>query len=139
MVEAIEGGFDHVDQIGGERSGLSRLLVVADLQDEVAAPGVGVERLGAAGDERRGLHAGGIQLRKEVGAIPIADSNSSGNLHYQAIQFSALDHSRKKEKKAAAAKGDEIAGEGVGREDSPADSNRFASEKGNPVNGFGQA
>lgn len=43
------------------------------------------------------------------------------------------------------AKGNEIAGEGVGREDSlgredsPADSNRFASEKGNPVNRFGPA
>lgn len=68
MVEAIEGGFDHLEQIGVERSGLSRLLGIADLQDEVAAPGVGVERLGAAGAERRGLHAGGIQLRKEVGA-----------------------------------------------------------------------
>lgn len=68
MVEAVEERFEHLEPIGGERSGLSRLLGVADLQDEVAGPRVGVERLGAAGAESRVLHAGGIQSREEVGA-----------------------------------------------------------------------
>lgn len=61
VAKAVEEGFEPLEKIGRERWGLSRLLGVADLQDDLAAPGVGVERLGDAGSERLVLHASGIQ------------------------------------------------------------------------------